>query len=182
VITILPASTQRRMRWKNGLGFTTELARRPAEGEIEWRVSIAEIEVDAPFSEFPGLDRSLLVLEGAGVRLCVDERESVRRVGDPALSFPGEASVRCALLAGSTRDFNVMTRRGVFDHRLERVDADGVLERAAAPARTWVVHVLAGTLELAAGTLAAGDTACVEDQLSARAHGRLVLVRLDRVG
>jgi environmental stress-induced protein Ves len=50
-VTVVPRAAQRRMRWKNGLGWTTELAVRPAGGgEFDWRASIAEVDADSEFS------------------------------------------------------------------------------------------------------------------------------------
>ena len=38
-------------------------------GKLRWRVSVAEIARDGPFSSFPGVDRMLVLLSGHGVRL-----------------------------------------------------------------------------------------------------------------
>ena len=63
----LPAHEYRRERWRNERGWTREIHRHP-EGAAEWawRVSIAEIDHDAPFSAFPGVDRELVLLHGNG--------------------------------------------------------------------------------------------------------------------
>ncbi|MGO4777270.1 HutD family protein, partial [Lysobacter sp. 2RAB21] len=63
----IPANEYRRERWRNQFGWTREIVRmrrqpggadRPAEGEDwDWRLSIAEIERDAPFSAVPGIVR-----------------------------------------------------------------------------------------------------------------------------
>ena len=71
---VIPANEYRRERWRNGLGWTREIhaaasraaaspaAADPAAGDSwEWRLSIAEIEHDAPFSSFPGVDRELVL-------------------------------------------------------------------------------------------------------------------------
>ena len=82
MLSLLHRAAARRMRWKNGLGWTTELASQPTrdelvQGEFDWRVSIAEVDADAEFSAFPGIDRSILVLAGAGMLLEVGERAPV---------------------------------------------------------------------------------------------------------
>src|SRR5690606_10863682 len=64
---ILPAAAYRRGRWRNGAGWTRQIHAEPsadATHEWDWRLSIAEIESDAPFSSFPGVDRELVLLEG----------------------------------------------------------------------------------------------------------------------
>ena len=60
------------MPWKNGAGLTRELAISPADASVDdfdWRISVAAIERDAPFSAFPGVDRCIVLLRGAGMRL-----------------------------------------------------------------------------------------------------------------
>src|SRR5258707_14720415 len=68
---VLSPSDYRRMPWKNGGGHTHEIAAHP-EGAgmaaFAWRVSIAEIAQDGPFSSFPGVDRTLVLLAGNGGR------------------------------------------------------------------------------------------------------------------
>jgi environmental stress-induced protein Ves len=102
--------------WRNGGGVTHELLREPADGPFAVRLSIAEVAADGPFSLFPGVDRVILLLEGAGFRLSGRVGEvTVDAVGAP-FAFAGEDEWHCALLDGAVRDFNVMVDRGV--HRV----------------------------------------------------------------
>jgi environmental stress-induced protein Ves len=136
-IVRLPRADYRRMRWKNGAGWTTEIAQAPADdGGFVWRVSIAEVDADGDFSAFPGVDRSLLVLAGEGMALGFDDRAPalLRPLGE-ALAFPGEAAVRARLLGGPTRDFNVMTRRDLYTHTLALRRPGEALVLARAPGR-----------------------------------------------
>ena len=181
MLEILTAATRPRMAWKNGQGWTTELARSPSQGnanEWDWRISVAEIAADSAFSEFCGIDRSLLMLDGAGIRMFVAGRERELRIGDPALAFPGEASVRCELLAGPTRDFNVMTRRGVWRHQVSR----GLLEAGVAEPGPGVrlVYVVEGAVELAerGHELGVGDSVVTDEPLVLTGRAELVVVRL----
>ena len=62
---VLRRADYRRMPWKNGGGWTTQLAAFPesdATVPFDWRVSIAEIESDGAFSAFPGYDRHIALL------------------------------------------------------------------------------------------------------------------------
>ena len=69
---LIRSKSYRRMPWKNGGGETTEIAVSPQNASLEafdWRVSMARVESDGPFSAFPGIDRTLAVLEGQGIEL-----------------------------------------------------------------------------------------------------------------
>lgn len=121
---ILRASNYRRMRWKNGGGETTEIIVSPdgaALDAFDWRVSMAHVAMDGPFSLFPGIDRTLAVLDGNGIRLRVDG------LGDRALTaesepftFPADTASGADLIDGPIHDLNVMSRRGVVRHTLSR--------------------------------------------------------------
>lgn len=112
--------------WKNGGGTTTEIAVSP-EGagfdDFDWRLSVAEVASDGPFSLFPGIDRTLTVIEGEGLVMTVEGRGMVTLTAASApLSFPGDVPVSASLAKGPIRDFNVMTRRGRFGHQVTRHD------------------------------------------------------------
>ncbi|WP_413880799.1 HutD family protein [Candidatus Aalborgicola defluviihabitans] len=58
-------------QWRNGGGLTRELASGPAGADWQWRLSVAEVAADGPFSRFEGVTRWFAVLQGAGVVLRV---------------------------------------------------------------------------------------------------------------
>jgi environmental stress-induced protein Ves len=107
--------------WKNGGGSTTQIALEPPDAgfdDFDWRISLATIADDGPFSLFPGVDRTLALLEGHGVTLDIDGENRVLQCDDePVVSFPGEARVLAKLNRGPTTDFNVMTRRARCRHQ-----------------------------------------------------------------
>jgi environmental stress-induced protein Ves len=122
---ILRAADHRVMPWKNGGGVTTEIAVFP-EGAgldaLEWRISMATVAGDGPFSLFPGIDRTLAVLEGEGIMLSVDGwPDATLTRTSPLFAFPADRTALARLLSGPVTDFNVMTRRGQWRHRVERV-------------------------------------------------------------
>ena len=148
--TLLQPSAYQRTRWKNDGGWTTELARRNDDaGGFLWRVSIAEIERDGPFSAFPGIERDLLLLEGNGIELDIGE-EPARRLARrfERVHFNGEAEVQCRLLAGPTRDFNVMARRDAIVADVGARPLVGSMLLFPEPGAEWFIHVHAGTLAL----------------------------------
>ena len=132
------------MPWKNGGGTTWEVALHPSDAgwaAFGWRVSIAEVGRDGPFSQFPGIDRTLVVLAGGGMRLSGASDAPVDLRPFDVVAFPGEAHVEGTLLDGPTRDFNVMVRRGMWraDVRVVR-DARGAMPAGA----TYVCHAASG--------------------------------------
>jgi environmental stress-induced protein Ves len=102
--------------WKNGGGVTREIVRIPVDSgmnDFRWRASIAELAASGPFSAFEGVDRVLVLLSGEGVHLQSSDGSIDHRL-DTVLepfAFAGERAISASLLAGPSRDFNVMTRR-----------------------------------------------------------------------
>jgi uncharacterized protein len=100
-------------RWANGGGWTRTLLAWPDPQHWAVRVSVADVETAGPFSAYPGVDRWFAVLEGGAVRLTTAGRaQTLVRVGDDEMhAFSGDETTDCELLAGATRDLNLMVRR-----------------------------------------------------------------------
>ena len=116
------------MPWKNGGGSTTEVAISPEGASLDhfdWRISMARIERAGPFSSFPGIDRTLTLLDGPRVELRVGDRDIALSAARPSLRFAGEDRVTAAVPEGPIVDFNVMTRRARCRHRFEQVEIAG---------------------------------------------------------
>ena len=122
--TIIQYASLHTTPWKNGGGSTTELCVMPPGAsfdEFEWRLSLATIAQSGPFSVFPGIDRTLTLVEGGGVVLDVgNERRVALSEREPVIAFPGENAVSATVEGAPTTDFNVMTRRSICNHQLER--------------------------------------------------------------
>lgn len=118
-----------RMPWKNGSGITTQLAVSPtgaALDSFDWRISTAQVNTAGPFSAFPGIDRSLAVLQGPGLVLHIDDGTPFPLTRDSSpLSFAGERRVYAKLTGGPVVDFNVMTRRERCVHMLQAMQLGG---------------------------------------------------------
>lgn len=136
-----------RMPWKDGGGQTTEIAVHPAGATLanfDWRLSIADIAADGPFSGFPGVDRTLVLLSGAGMRLDGSAHAAELRAPYEPYAFSGDDAISCSLVAGPVRDLNLMLRRGRVSGRIVVVrDAAARIE----PARWRVCHAVAGAIE-----------------------------------
>lgn len=151
------------MPWKNGGGTTTEIFVAPEIAGLsgqpfDWRISIADVAGDGPFSLFPGYDRHIMVIEGRGMMLeggpqgPIDlTRQFVPR------SFSGDWAVSGRLVAGPVRDFNLMARRDRFASRLEMHEAAPALHLDAASA-ALLLYILDGEVTASGHVLAAGET------------------------
>lgn len=134
MVRLLTPNDYRSMPWKNGAGRTTEIVVHPAGAALDafgWRVSVADVERDGPFSRFPGIDRTIVLLSGSGMRLsgsaCAAELSKPFATHD----FSGDEAIDCTLLAGPCRDFNAMFRRGRARGRVAVIRGPGAeCERA----------------------------------------------------
>lgn len=110
----LHPSDYRVMPWKDGGGSTTEIAIEPPGSTLAepflWRVSSARVETSGPFSRFPGYDRSLVLLEGAGLLLDIEGRgrQRLKDTRQP-VTFSGDDAVRATLIQGPCLDFGVIS-------------------------------------------------------------------------
>lgn len=120
--------------WRNGGGITRELFTWPSTGPWQLRISVADIESDGPFSAFDGVDRWFAVVQGAGVRLGLTAGPVELHADSAPLPFAGEAAPGCTLIAGTTRDLNLMVQRAAGHGAMQRVQP-GTAHASAAPLR-----------------------------------------------
>lgn len=187
---LIRAADHVRMPWKNGGGQTVEIAIWPPSAglsDFDWRLSMATVATDGPFSLFPGIDRTLAVLEGEGIDLTVGEAPAVRLTPAAAPhSFAGDVAAGATLVSGPITDLNVMTRRDKFRHRVMQVTLgaarfdDGPGQRIVF-CRKGAILVRQGAVEIEAG---GGDTLlCGRKAIAVEARGRepaeIVLVHID---
>ncbi|MDQ0799581.1 HutD family protein [Arthrobacter sp. SLBN-112] len=100
--------------WRNGGGVTREIARQDAAGGgWDWRVSIADVTKAGDFSEFPGMERVLTVIDGELLLLTVDGAEQPVEKYRP-FRFDGGAATTGSLPTGDIRDLNVITRAAAY--------------------------------------------------------------------
>jgi len=134
--------------WKNGGGVTSEIAIDPprasnggtAADSFRWRVSLARIDRDGPFSAFPGITRWITLIDGGGFVLdCADgSRLDVTTPFVPH-RFDGGVAAQCRLLGGPSRDLNVMARADVaMDVRVIAAGAAGSIRDAPPPGHASV--------------------------------------------
>jgi uncharacterized protein len=138
--------------WKNQGGWTRTVASaQGADGQTDWRVSVADITAAGPFSVFEGLDRQAVMLQGTCLRLRAEPPEPsepdicFNGAGSRA-AFAGERRLVCDTPTEPTTLWNVMHRRGHVRAEVS-VQSDTVLHLP--PARHLFVYVMSGEVELA---------------------------------
>ncbi|MDT5001010.1 MAG: uncharacterized protein QOK12_3115, partial [Mycobacterium sp.] len=100
--------------WANGGGVTRVIAKGQFDDgstDYDWRLSVADVSASGAFSKLPGVDRVITLTDGSGLLLTVDGQDHTLEPFRP-LPFTGESATECEVVE-PTRDFNVMTRRGV---------------------------------------------------------------------
>ena len=169
-------------RWKNGAGRKADVA--AGDG---WMVGFAWLDADAPFSDFSGHDRTIMLVDGPGFTLDFPGGRSLAAT-EPLVpvALDGGWPTFCRI-AGPSRVLNVMPRRDDLVHRL--VVGAGSGSVPSAPALAQFLVVLRGTVHLSGAettaTLGAGDGVELDQPLTATTpdHGllaRIVLAHKDR--
>lgn len=107
--------------WKNGGGVTRELIAWPDADAWVWRISVAEVASNGPFSRFDGVRRWLAILRGVGVRLSFEKHTLELTALSEPLAFDGIEAVDCALIRGAVRDLNLMVKSPADAPRASRM-------------------------------------------------------------
>ena len=119
------------MPWANGRGTSYEIASdRIESGEWTWRLAMAPVNEDGPFSRIECVNRSLAVVEGAGMLLSVD-RKKLQCLPMQVVRFRGDAITEATLTDGPIMDINLMVRRKDVDGEIAIISDAGVLEGAS---------------------------------------------------
>ena len=113
-LKLLRAAGYRAMPWRNGKGMTLEIARAPASGEhFTWRLSLADIAQDGPFSAYPGYRRALVLVHGDDLRLKFRQHGAQRL--SPArrgTRFEGAWHTECTVPHGPCTDLSLIVHKG----------------------------------------------------------------------
>ena len=170
-----------RVPWANGHGVTRECARDPAGA---WRLSVADLDSDAPFSVLPGLDRLFILLAGEltltvnGRRRSLVAGEVTRFRGEDAVTVSTRRPAQAANLM-VTRDRAAVTyRRADVDRRLGAPRGGGELLVLLTPARARDGEMLPAGSALVPGPQSADDG----PRLPLAGPVRLVRFRVHRTG
>ncbi|MFI9026885.1 HutD family protein [Streptomyces sp. NPDC053560] len=146
-VRLLPAAGRAAAPWSNGGGTTREIAAGPPGAgwsDFAWRVSLADVDRDGPYSPLPGVRRILTMVAGDGLELTVDgERTAVTERFRP-LSFAGGAATDCRLTGGPVVNFNVMVREGRCAADVAMARGRYAVGAAAGPQAAVLVVAVAG--------------------------------------
>lgn len=144
--------------WPNGGGTTRELL---GAADRSWRISLAEVVSDGPFSVFAGQHRLLTVVEGAVLSLEVDGDTHVVEPLRP-FAFSGDADVVASVPEGPVRALNVIADHGVTTHvTVLELGRSSVLPLADDQAAYVVTGADRGTLVAGPGEVAGRCTVAV---------------------
>ncbi|MDI9723272.1 HutD family protein [Acinetobacter baumannii] len=119
MIELIRTDQYTKMLWKNGAGFTLEIARSQGEADFEWRISMADVTTSGPFSLFPNKQRIISVLEGDGMVLHVDDLPAKTLNQGDNFAFHGESQVQSELVDGAIRDLNLIYDPAKFHARFQ---------------------------------------------------------------
>lgn len=144
---VIPANEYRRERWRNQLGWTREILRLGDTAQWALRLSIAEIEQDAAFSAFPGIDRELVLLRGHGMRLTFGS---------------GDADVQAATKAKPKAESHIHTGASEIANARATVGAENAGAETETSVGAWK-----GVGSDASGAESVGEHAAVDGSLSA---------------
>ena len=148
--------------WKNGGGTTRDIAVSPPGASLDdfdWRLSLAQVDRDGPFSRFDNVDRTLVLLSGA--MTLHEQGRRIDLVRHEPVMFEGERVVEATVPDGATLDFNVMTRRGRTRHSVRRESFSKQVRLATAAGKTLAVFALDDGLTLDSEQLHRYDTAII---------------------
>ncbi|MBN3815320.1 HutD family protein [Paraburkholderia sp. Se-20369] len=126
-IDVYPIHTIPPEPWRNGGGITRTIA----TGGAQWRVSLASIKRDGPYSRFAGMSRVSFILRGNGVKL--QNRDTVVWLRPlVAEAYDGDEIWDATLIDGPTLALNVMTEKDRYRANVKLVNEPVVVQPGCA--------------------------------------------------
>jgi uncharacterized protein len=151
-VEIVQLATCPSIAWRNGYGSMQLLAAHPPDAgtdDFHWRISIATVAQDSPFSAFPGYDRCIALLGGHGMVLSSPESGMEQRLDSllQPLHFAGETVINARLIDGPLHNLSILARRGCHRIELNQLEIPNIL-RLSARQTPLLVQCLAGKIEV----------------------------------
>lgn len=110
---ILKPSDYREGLWRNGLGVSWDISQEGG-ADFEWRLALARLDADVPFSSYPDIDRVFTIIDGEGVSLAIDGMGTIEAARLRPVHFPGDLETFCRLVSGPCRALNLFVKRGRY--------------------------------------------------------------------
>jgi uncharacterized protein len=151
--------------WKNGGGTATNIVAEPESAgfdAFDWRLSGAHVGKAGPFSLFPDVDRTMLILRGGALVIHGLPGGDVTLTMDSApFDFPGDVAVSATVPDGPIDNLNVMVDRRRFRSAARRV----VIGRPETirPRGVLLVCCERGTMAVGDEKLGEGDTLVTQE-------------------
>lgn len=146
--------------WKNGGGITRQIWSETSKDDLLWRLSLADVSSDGPFSTFPNKTRVLSVVQGAGIDLYGADTAMAADPFKP-LRFDGAVPLDGVLRDGKIVNFNLI-------HHAQRIRSDVTVLHGPCPVTpltsgaVHLLHCASGQITMGRSeTLAVGDTALI---------------------
>ncbi|PVH30250.1 HutD family protein [Pararhodobacter oceanensis] len=127
---VIPYESLTAIPWVNGGGITREIAAERDASGILWRISLADVSREGPFSNFAGLQRILTVFHGDGLLLETDDGP-LTAVPMMPLPFAGDLAAFGRLQFGPIRDLNVIYRPSRIVASVHPVSGPAILTPAS---------------------------------------------------
>jgi uncharacterized protein len=148
--------------WKNGGGMTREIAVLRQGPSLVWRLSMADVDSDGPFSNFTGLTRVLTVTQGGGMMLVSPAGSLHARLAQP-IRFDGGLPIEAKLIDGPLKDFNLIFDPLLCGGQVVSIAGPHSNDLQTDPQQTLAVHAVTGSCEIDQHHhLQPGDTALME--------------------
>jgi len=114
-VTVLKSTNFEKQLWVNGKGTTYEVDRHDGDNDgaqFRHRISMADLtNGSSTFSQIPGIDRILILLQGQGVELTISGQLTKRlKLHEPFL-FPADVDCHCTVESQDGKDLNIMYER-----------------------------------------------------------------------
>ncbi|WOX47197.1 HutD family protein [Aeromonas sp. XH] len=168
MITLIKESDQLKMPWKNRQGTTAQILISPKGASLDkldfdYRLSSAPIKTAGPFSKFPGYQRILLPVSGAGFVLNGHPYATFE-----AAHFSGDDETHCELLKKEVTDLGLIYHPERVSANVRVLNVPFPLTLTLEADKTYLCHLLSGKLTVAGQAVAINETLVVNGEQSIR--------------
>lgn len=168
MITLIKESDQLKMPWKNRQGTTAQILISPKGASLDkldfdYRLSSAPIKTAGPFSKFPGYQRILLPVSGAGFVLNGHPYATFE-----AAHFSGDDETHCELLKKEVTDLGLIYHPERASANVRVLNVPFPLTLTLEADKTYLCHLLSGELTVAGQAVAINETLVVNGEESIR--------------